>query len=46
MKRQRDDLEKRILELEKASKQLSEVEDELKDLKDAKRIDEESLVKY
>jgi len=46
MKRQRDDLEKRILELEKASKQLSQVEDELKDLKDAKRIDEESLVKY
>merc|ERR1712142_1176717 len=45
MKRQRDDLEKRVAEGEKASNQLSEVEDELKNVRDAKKMDEEKLSK-
>merc|ERR1712142_505109 len=45
MKRQRDDLEKRVAECEKASNQLSEVGDELKNVRDAKKMDEEKLSK-
>lgn len=45
MKQHRDDLEKRVVECEKSSRQLATVEDELRVLKDSKKEVEESLVK-
>ena len=37
MKQHRDDLEKRVVECEKSSRQLATVEDELRELKDSKK---------
>jgi len=45
MKQQRDDLEKRVAEFGKAAKQLAQVEDELRESKEANKIQEGSLSK-